>query len=52
VRVTARGEAASRVAAAELERVEAEWTAHLGARGMASLRRQLARLREITDPWA
>ncbi|WP_426309964.1 MarR family winged helix-turn-helix transcriptional regulator [Cellulosimicrobium sp. E-16] len=51
VRVTARGAAASRVAAAELARVEAEWTAHLGVRGMASLRRQLARLREITDPW-
>jgi DNA-binding MarR family transcriptional regulator len=52
VRATARGRAATEVAAAEVARVEAEWAAHLGARGMASLRRQLARLREITDPWA
>lgn len=52
VRATARGRAAAALAAEEVARVEAEWTAHLGARGMASLRRQLARLREITDPWA
>lgn len=52
VRATARGRAASELAAEEVARVEAEWTAHLGARGMASLRRQLTRLREITDPWA
>lgn len=52
VRATARGRAAAELAAEEVARVEAEWTAHLGARGMASLRRQLARLREITDPWA
>jgi hypothetical protein len=31
--------------------VEAEWTAHLGARRMAELRRILTDLREITDPW-
>ena len=52
VRATARGRAASELAAQEVARVEAEWTSHLGARGMTSLRRQLARLREITDPWA
>jgi hypothetical protein len=31
--------------------VEAEWTAHLGVRRMAELRRILTDLREITDPW-
>ena len=31
--------------------VEAEWAAHLGAHRMAQLRRILADLREITDPW-
>jgi hypothetical protein len=31
--------------------VEAEWTAHLGARRMDQLRQILADLREITDPW-
>jgi len=52
VRATAKGREATTVAAAEVARVEAEWEAHLGSRGMTALRRQLARLREITDPWA
>jgi DNA-binding MarR family transcriptional regulator len=44
----ARSVEASREIVAE---VEAEWTAHLGVRRMAQLRRILADLREITDPW-
>lgn len=52
VRITARGAAAQAAAAAVVAEVEAEWTAHLGARRMASLRDTLARLREITDPYA
>ncbi|MFD6091151.1 MarR family winged helix-turn-helix transcriptional regulator [Oerskovia sp. NPDC060338] len=52
IRSTTRGAAVTSVAAVAVAEVEAEWTTHLGARGMASLRRQLERLREITDPWA
>jgi DNA-binding MarR family transcriptional regulator len=44
----ARSVEASRGIVAE---VEAEWTAHLGARRMAQLRRILTDLREISDPW-
>lgn len=51
VRVAARGREAVPVAAAVVAKVEAEWTAHLGARKMAQLRRILAELREITDPY-
>jgi DNA-binding MarR family transcriptional regulator len=40
------------VATAELERVQAEWKAHLGAREWAALQRSLTRLREITDPYS
>ncbi len=51
IKVAARGRrsvAASRAIVAE---VEAEWTAHLGDRRVAQLRRLLTDLREITDPW-
>jgi len=51
VRVGPRGAAAAPVAAAALAEVEAEWTAHLGVTAMSQLRRSLARLREITDPF-
>ena len=51
VRVGRRGRAAAPVAAAAVEAVEAEWTAHLGERSMAQLRRALAGLREVTDPF-
>jgi DNA-binding MarR family transcriptional regulator len=52
VRIAKRGRAAGEVAAAVVAEVEAEWTAHLGERRMAQLRDALARLQEITDPWA
>jgi len=47
-----RGAAAIPVANAVVADVEAEWTAHLGVKRMAELRRSLTRLREITDPYA
>lgn len=50
--VAERGARGVEAAAAVVARVEAEWTAHLGARRMAQLRRILGDLREITDPWA
>jgi DNA-binding MarR family transcriptional regulator len=51
VRIADRGVAALEVARATEARVEAEWTAHLGPRAVAQLRRSLSRLREITDPY-
>ncbi|MFL1426484.1 MULTISPECIES: MarR family winged helix-turn-helix transcriptional regulator [unclassified Nocardiopsis] len=52
IRAAPRGERAIAAAAGIVARVEAEWTAHLGARDMAALRRILTRLRTITDPYA
>lgn len=52
VRISGRGEEALPIAAAAVAEAEAEWTAHLGKRDMAALRRTLAKLREITDPYA
>ncbi len=52
VTITATGQDAVRLAADEVEAVEKEWAAHLGAGGMRHLRQALTRLREITDPWA
>ncbi len=49
--IAPRGLRAVEVAASVVAEVEAEWTAHLGAREMAQVRRSLARLREITDPY-
>jgi len=49
VRLAERGQAAAEAAGAEVARVEAEWTAHIGAREMQRLRDALGRLREITD---
>lgn len=51
IRVSERGSAAARFAGDALAEVEAEWTAHLGARKMSQLRDALAKLREITDPY-
>ncbi|WP_433629348.1 MarR family winged helix-turn-helix transcriptional regulator [Nocardia sp. CA-120079] len=34
------------------DRIEAEWATHLGAQRMRQLRETMARLREITDPYA
>ena len=39
------------IARAEEARIQAEWTAHLGARRMRQLREALTLLREITDPY-
>ena len=52
VRITARGYEVVEVAVREQQRIEAEWTRHLGPRAAAELRRSLTRLREITDPYA
>lgn len=52
VRPAARGrEARSRARLME-QQIDREWEQHLGKRRMAELRRALADLREITDPWA
>ncbi len=51
VRIAARGEQVLPLAAATVAQVEAEWTAHLGARCMRDLRAALERLAEITDPY-
>ncbi|GAA2868236.1 winged helix DNA-binding protein [Pseudonocardia halophobica] len=51
VRVAERGARSVEVSRGIVAEVEAEWTAHLGARRMAQLRTLLADLREITDPW-
>jgi len=51
VRVAERGAKAIPLAAAVVEEVEAEWTAHLGEQRMRQLRQILSRLREITDPY-
>lgn len=40
------------VATAELDRVQGEWKAHLGAAEWGALHRSLVRLREVTDPYA
>jgi DNA-binding MarR family transcriptional regulator len=50
--IAPRGAEAVEVAAGVVAQVEAEWTAHLGARDMERLRRTLTRLREVTDPYA
>ena len=52
VRITPRGYEVIEVALGEQQRIEADWTRHLGSRAAAELRRSLTRLREITDPYA
>jgi DNA-binding MarR family transcriptional regulator len=49
---TARAREAIPVANAAVAEVEAEWEAYLGKQSMAQLRRILAKLRTITDPYA
>jgi len=51
VQISARGTAAVAVARATEAEVEAEWAAHLGERATIQLRRNLTRLRAITDPY-
>ena len=51
VRVAERGARAIPLAAQAVADVEAEWTAHLGARRTAQLRSILTDLRKLTDPY-
>lgn len=51
VRVAERGARTVEASRGIVEEVEAEWTAHVGERRMAQLRRILTDLGEITDPW-
>lgn len=50
-RFTKKGLGVIRIARAEEAKIDAEWTAHLGARRMRQLREALTMLREITDPY-
>ena len=52
VRITERGLQTLPLAASVVSEIETEWTEHLGKRRMAQLREILAKLREITDPYA
>lgn len=52
VRLAPRGREAQRRARLMERRIDQEWERHLGKERMADLRRALADLREITDPWA
>jgi len=52
VRIAERGHQMLPLAASVVSEVEAEWTEHLGKRRMGQLREVLAKLREITDPYA
>jgi DNA-binding MarR family transcriptional regulator len=51
IRFTVRGEAASRQAREVVMGVEREWDRHLGPELAACLRKALAELREIADPY-
>jgi DNA-binding MarR family transcriptional regulator len=51
VRIAERGTRSVDASRGIVAQVEAEWTAHLGERRMAQLRRILTDLREVTDPW-
>ncbi|KQV63368.1 MarR family transcriptional regulator [Nocardioides sp. Root122] len=52
IRFTERGRAAAQEAMQVVIGVEQEWAEHLGPRMTAQLRAALARLREVTDPYA
>jgi DNA-binding MarR family transcriptional regulator len=52
VRLTARGRQAADFANSIADRVQQEWSTHLGPEAMRDLRQALTRLREITDPYA
>ena len=51
VRIAQRGARSVEASRGIVAEVEAEWTAHIGMRRMAQLRRILTDLREISDPW-
>ncbi len=50
--ISDRGARAWAVATAELDRIQGEWAAHLGAPAWTALHDALVRLREVTDPYA
>lgn len=52
VRIAERGRRVQAAAAVVERAIDTEWTRHLGPDEMARLRRTMARLREITDPYA
>jgi DNA-binding MarR family transcriptional regulator len=52
VRLTDHGRRAAEFANSVADRVQREWSAHLGVEAMRSLRQALTRLREVTDPYA
>lgn len=52
VRIAERGRQAIAVAQVEEGRIETEWTSHVGAEALESMRATLLKLREITDPYA
>lgn len=52
VRLTERGQRVADFANSVADRVQQEWSAHLGPEAMRNLRQTLNRLREITDPYA
>ena len=52
VQLTDRGRQVTDFANSVADRVQREWSAHLGPEAMRSLRQALNRLREITDPYA
>lgn len=51
IQVAERGRRSVEASRVIITEIEDEWTAHLGERRMAQLRRLLTDLREITDPW-
>lgn len=51
VRLTTRARRVAEVADAEVERVLAEWAAHVGEDRLRQVHETLRDLREITDPW-
>ena len=51
VRLTARADRVVVTADAEVERVLAEWAAHVGAARLQRVYETLLDLREVTDPW-
>lgn len=52
VRIAARGRKVVKRARVAERELETQWEQHLGARDTAHLRRVLARLREVADPYA
>ncbi len=51
VRLTRRADPLIEAASAEVERVLAEWAAHVGADRLREVHEVLLELREIADPW-